>query len=158
MYLCDQTLTLTLLFHWNASSYHCIGGSNICSSSEARSRVDPGVSWPQGGEGLLRSETLEERLGFSPQKIVENSIDLVHVTHVWWARASAGWEKREFFHPLEIGAKKQKIVENVKWAVFFRLLGLILVMTVCLPVWHSHCTRVSSLFWYNAAVMKLQFT
>jgi len=73
----------------------------------ARPRVELIRAFPDG-EGLLRSETLEERLGFSPQKIVENSIDLVHVTHVWWARASAGWEKREFFHPLEIGAKKQK--------------------------------------------------
>jgi len=43
--------------------------------------------------------------------------------------------------PLEIGSKKQKFIENLKSAVSFRLIGLILAMTVYLPVLHSHCTR-----------------
>jgi len=44
---------------------------------------------------------------------------------------------------LEIGTKKQKFLENVKSGIEFWLFGLILAMTVCLPTWHSHGTRVS---------------
>jgi len=32
-------------------------------------------------------------------------------------------------------------LDNVKSAVQFRLVGLILAMTVFLPIWHSHCSR-----------------
>ena len=43
--------------------------------------------------------------------------------------------------PLEIGAKDQKFLENLKWEAYFQLIGVILALTVYLPVWHSHCTR-----------------
>jgi len=36
--------------------------------------------------------------------------------------------------PLEIGIKKENFLENVKSAVQFRLVGLILAMTVFLPI------------------------
>jgi len=43
--------------------------------------------------------------------------------------------------PLEFGPKNQNVLEKVKSAAQFRLIGLILAMTVYLPVRHSHCTR-----------------
>jgi len=36
--------------------------------------------------------------------------------------------------PLEIGIKKENFLENVKSAVQFRLVGLLLAMTVFLPI------------------------
>jgi len=44
--------------------------------------------------------------------------------------------------PLEIGPRNN-FLENVKSAAQFRLIDLILAMTVHLPVRHSHCTRAS---------------
>ena len=46
------------------------------------------------------------------------------------------------FVPLEIGTMNQKFLENLKSASWFRF-DLILAITLCLPVWHSHCTRAS---------------
>jgi len=46
---------------------------------------------------------------------------------------------------LEIGSKNQNFLENMQSAAQFRLIDLILAMTVYLPVRHSHCRRVSSL-------------
>jgi len=51
-------------------------------------------------------------------------------------------ERTGIYPPLEIGTKKQKFLENVKSAVQFWSVGLILAMTVYFPIWHSHCTRV----------------
>jgi len=59
-----------------------------------------------------------------------------------WPWASAGGETG--IPPLEIETKKQKFLENVKPGIQFWLFGLILAMTVCLPIWHSHCTRIRS--------------
>jgi len=39
--------------------------------------------------------------------------------------------------PPEIGTKKAKFLENVKSAVWFWLVGLILAMTAYLPMWHT---------------------
>jgi len=50
--------------------------------------------------------------------------------------------KRVFF-PLEIGSKNQKTLGNLKSASQFRLIDLILAITLNLPVWHSHCTKAS---------------
>jgi len=58
--------------------------------------------------------------------------------------ASAGGEKRAFFPLLGIGTKKQIFLENLKSASWFRLIGLILAITVYLPVvWYPLYTRVS---------------
>jgi len=43
--------------------------------------------------------------------------------------------------PLKLGTKNQAFLENVKSAVKFRLIDLILAMAVCLPVQYSHCTK-----------------
>jgi len=59
-----------------------------------------------------------------------------------WPWASAGGETG--IPPLEIETKKQKFLENVKPGIQFWFFGLILAMTVCLPIWHSHCTRIRS--------------
>jgi len=47
--------------------------------------------------------------------------------------ASAGGEKWAFA-PLEIGTKNQKFLENLKLAVKFRSIHLIVAMTVYFPV------------------------
>jgi len=52
-------------------------------------------------------------------------------------------EKRTFFPPMGIGTKKQKCVEDLKPASWFRLIELILPIKLCLPVWHSHYARAS---------------
>jgi len=59
-----------------------------------------------------------------------------------WAWASAGGSKTGMCPPLEIETKKQKFLVNVKSGIQFWLFGLILAMTVCLPIWHSHCTTI----------------
>jgi len=46
------------------------------------------------------------------------------------------------FPPLAIGPKNQDFLENMKSAAQFRLIELILAMTVYLPVRHSPCTSV----------------
>jgi len=61
--------------------------------------------------------------------------------------------------PLEIETKKQKFLENVKSAVLFWLVGLILAMTVIYP--YSHCTRVRFIVLvtcsYEFAVHQIRF-
>jgi len=56
---------------------------------------------------------------------------------------STGGEKRAFSPPLGIGTKKQKFLENLKSASSFRLIDLILAITLYLQVWYSHYTRAS---------------
>jgi len=63
----------------------------------------------------------------------------VHYVSAW---ASAGGAKWAFLPPLEIGTKKQKFLENVKSAFWFWSVGLILGITVCLPIWHFHYKTV----------------
>jgi len=58
--------------------------------------------------------------------------------HRSWASAGG---KTGICLPLEIGTKNQKFLEKLKSAVYFRVINLILAMTVYLPIWHSHCTR-----------------
>ena len=66
----------------------------------------------------------------------------------WWACSSLmsmvvrRGRQNGHLPPLEIETKKQKFVENLKSAVQLRLVRLILAMTVWLPIWHSHCTRL----------------
>jgi len=70
------------------------------------------------------------------------SFDQVHIKHIQpqaWASVEG---KNGHLPPLEIGTKKQKFLENVKSGIQFWLFRLILAMTLCLPIWHSHCTRV----------------
>jgi len=43
-------------------------------------------------------------------------------------------------YPLEMRTMTQKFIENLK-SEAFRLIDLILALTVYLAVWHSHCTR-----------------
>jgi len=62
---------------------------------------------------------------------------------------SAGGSKRAF-SPLKIGPKNQTFLANMKSAAQFRLIDLILAMTVYLPVRHSHCTRASSRSWCHS--------
>ena len=38
-------------------------------------------------------------------------------------------------------SKNQKFLENLRLAAQFRLIHLIVAMTVYMPVWHWHCTR-----------------
>jgi len=83
------------------------------------------------------------------------------ITIWWWVNAKGvrrGVEKRAF-PPLEIGAKNQNFFLNLKWAAIFRVLHLIVAMTVYLPVYHTdnHTAQESgSLFWCHA-MMRLQF-
>jgi len=55
------------------------------------------------------------------------------------------------FAPLEIGTKNHKFLENMKLVAKFRLIHLIVAMTVYFPVWRMtltlhksqvHCSRV----------------
>jgi len=59
-------------------------------------------------------------------------------THAW---ASAGRGQNGHLPPLEIGPKNQNFLENMKSASQFRIIDLILAMTLYLPVRQSHCTR-----------------
>ena len=43
--------------------------------------------------------------------------------------------------PIEIGTMNQNFLEFLTSAAQFRLIDLLLAITVPLPVWHSHCTR-----------------
>jgi len=52
-----------------------------------------------------------------------------------------GGTKRAFA-TMEIGIKKQIFLAKPEVGIKLRLIDLILAMTVFLPVWHSHCTRV----------------
>jgi len=52
-----------------------------------------------------------------------------------------GGRKTGIFPP-EIGHKNQNFPENMKSAAQFRLIGLILAITIYLAGRHSHCTRV----------------
>ena len=47
------------------------------------------------------------------------------------------------FAPLETGTKNQKTLENLKSAVQFRFIDLILAITLYLPVCHSHYTKAN---------------
>ena len=58
--------------------------------------------------------------------------------------------------PLEIWSKNSKHLENLKTAVQFRLISLILATAVHLPEWHT-AQEGGSLFWYHE-VVGLQFT
>jgi len=57
-------------------------------------------------------------------------------------RASVGGGNGNFPH-LEVGTKNQKFLENLMLAKKFRLIHLIVAMTVYLQLWHKHrnCTR-----------------
>jgi len=55
--------------------------------------------------------------------------------------ASAGGAKRPFA-PWKLGLRTKYFWKNLKSASWFRLIDLILAMTVLLPVLNSHCTRV----------------
>ena len=57
--------------------------------------------------------------------------------------SAGGGVKRAFAPPLEIGTKKPKFLENLKSASWFRLIDLIIAITLDLPAWHSHCIRAS---------------
>jgi len=45
--------------------------------------------------------------------------------------------KKRAFSPLEIGTKNQKFLENLKLAAKFRLIHIIVAITVYLPVRHD---------------------
>jgi len=45
--------------------------------------------------------------------------------------------KPVFASPLEIGTKTQTFLARKR-----KISSLILAMTVCWPIWHSHCTKV----------------
>ena len=53
--------------------------------------------------------------------------------------------------PPGIGTKNQKVLENLKSAFWFRLIDLILAITLYLPEWHSYCIRASFtiLVWFS---------
>ena len=65
-------------------------------------------------------------------------------------------EEKRAFAPLEIWSKNQKRLENLKTAVKFRLISLILAIAVYLPAWHT-AQEIGSLFWCHE-VVSLQFT
>jgi len=67
-----------------------------------------------------------------------------------WASAEV---ETGIYTPQEIRIENQKFLENLKSASWFRLIDLMLEITLYLPVWHSHCTRASF-----TGVMSLQFT
>ena len=68
--------------------------------------------------------------------------------------AAAGGERA--FAPLEIGTKNQNFIENLTSAAQFRLIDLIISMTVYLPFFSAHIALdPGSLFWCHA-VMSLQ--
>jgi len=52
---------------------------------------------------------------------------------------------------------RKKFTENMKSAAQFRLIGLILAMTVYFPVRHSHCTRARFTVLVSCS-SELQFT
>ena len=55
-------------------------------------------------------------------------------------------EGKRAFAPLEIWSKNPKHLQNLKTAVQFRLISLILAIAVYLPVWHT-AQEGRSLFW-----------
>jgi len=60
------------------------------------------------------------------------------------------------FAPLEIGTKNQNVFENLKLAVNFRVIHLIVAMTVYLPVYgtDNHTAQEpGSLFWCHAMMI-----
>ena len=53
-------------------------------------------------------------------------------------------EGQNMFSPLwKLGLRTRKMLENLKPASRFRLIDLILAITLYLPVWQSHCTKAS---------------
>ena len=74
--------------------------------------------------------------------------DLVRYTH---GRMQGGG-KTGIAPPWKLRLRSKILLKN-KISSLFRLIYLILAKTVCLPMWHSHFTRVSSLFWYNAVMI-----
>jgi len=85
-----------------------------------------------------------------------SEINILVLTNCGHGRPQGG--QNGHYPPLEIGTKKENFLENVKSAVQFRLVGLVLVMTVFFFRYDTHTAQESgSLFWYHT-VMSLPFT
>jgi len=87
------------------------------------------------------------------RKLLQNAISVMPVIRLLWRYRSfintnvGGMGVRREggktgISPLEIGTKKQKFLKSVRSAFWFWSVGLILAITVCVPIWHLHYKKV----------------